>query len=116
MTENKRTVDEYMDAFEKGDHERVLSCLTDDVEWDIPGAFHVFGKEAFDAEIENEGFVGHPAIAVTRMTEENDVVIAEGTVRAQKKDGDFLNLRYCDVFDMQNGKIKRLTSYLMEVK
>jgi ketosteroid isomerase-like protein len=116
MTENKRTVDEYMEAFEKGDHERVLSCLTDDVEWDIPGAFHVFGKEAFDGEIENEGFVGHPAIAVTRMTEENDVVIAEGTVRAQKKDGDFLNLRYCDVFDMQNGKIKRLTSYLMEVK
>jgi hypothetical protein len=44
MTENKRTVNEYMDGFRRSDHEQILSCLTDDVEWEIPGAFHVRGK------------------------------------------------------------------------
>jgi ketosteroid isomerase-like protein len=112
MTENKRIVEKYMDGFRKSDHEQILSCLTDDVEWEIPGAFHVTGKEAFDREIENDGFVGSPT---TRMTEENDVVIAEGSVRSAKKAGGLLNLKFCDVFEMQDGKIRRLISYLMEV-
>lgn len=116
MTGNKRAVDQYMDGFRKSDHAQILSCLTDDVEWEIPGAFHVTGKDAFDKEIENEAFVGSPTIAVTRMMEENDVVVAEESVRAQKKDGEVLRLKFCDVFDMHAGKIKRLTSYLSEVQ
>jgi uncharacterized protein len=116
MSENKHTVDQYMDGFRRSDHAQILSCLTDDVEWEIPGVFHLRGKEAFDQEIENDAFVGRPAITVTRMMEENDVVVAEGLVRTQRKDGQALSLRYCDVFAMQAGKIKHLTSYLMEVK
>lgn len=113
MTLNKATIEKYMDGFRKGDHEQILSCLTEDVEWLIPGAFHVNGKAAFDREIENDQFTGNPLITVSRMTEENDVVVAEGTVRAQKKDGTFIDLAMCDVFEMRGGKIKRLVSYLM---
>ena len=116
MTENKKTVDRYMDAFRRTDHAEILSCLTDDVEWLIPGAFHKRGKEAFDKEIENDAFIGHPAITVTRLTEEDDVVVAEGLVRTQRKDGAILNLAFCDVFEMRGGKIRRLISYLMETK
>ncbi|HET9314185.1 MAG TPA: nuclear transport factor 2 family protein, partial [Vicinamibacteria bacterium] len=61
-------------------------------------------------------FVGHPAIAVSRLTEEDDVVVAEGSVRAPRQDGSVLNLVFCDVFDMRAGKIRRLVSYLMESK
>ncbi|MRR33146.1 nuclear transport factor 2 family protein [bacterium] len=116
MSENKTTVEIYMDGFNRSNHEQILSCLTEDVEWELPGAFHVFGKAAFDKEIENDAFVGSPTITITRMIEENDVVIAEGAVRVEKKAGGFLNVVFCDVFVMQNAKIKRLTSYLVEVK
>jgi ketosteroid isomerase-like protein len=116
MTENKRTVERYMDGFRKSDHELVLSCLTDDVEWEMPGAFHLTGKAAFDGEIENDAFVGSPTITVTRMTEENDVVVAEGSVRTQRKAGGFLSGVFCDVFVMQGGKIRRLITYFAEVK
>lgn len=116
MSANKLTVHRYMEAFGRSDHEGVLACLTEDVEWDIPGAFHVVGKAAFDGEIENEAFVGRPTITVTRLTEENDVVVAEGHVRCARKDGGMLNAVFCDVFEMRNGKIKRLVSYLMEIK
>ena len=116
MTENKRTIEKYMAGFRASDHEQILSCLTDDVEWEIPGMFHSRGKAAFDKEIENDAFVGRPDIAVSRLTEEGDVVVAEGSVRAQKRDGGALSLRFCDVFIMQAAKIKRLTSYLMEIK
>ncbi len=115
MSRNKQTVQKYMDAFARTDHAEVLSCLTDDVEWLIPGMFHITGKDAFDKEIENDAFVGSPTINVTRMTEEDDVVVAEGSVRAARSDGGLLNAVFCDVFVMQSAKIRHLTSYLMEV-
>jgi ketosteroid isomerase-like protein len=116
VTENKKTVERYMDGFIKSDHQRILSCLTEDVEWKMPGAFHLVGKDAFDQEIENDAFVGSPAMTITRMVEENDVVIGGGAVRVKRKDGGFLNAVFCDVFAMKNAKIRRVTSYLVELK
>ena len=116
MSENKKVVERYMDGFNKSDHMQILSCLTDDVEWILPGAFHLKGKDAFDKEIENPAFEGKPVIVITRMKEENNIVIAEGTVRAKKKGAEYMNLVFCDVFEMRNGLINKLTSYLMEVK
>jgi ketosteroid isomerase-like protein len=114
MNLNKTTVRKYIDGFAKGDHEQILSCLTDDVEWLIPGMFHVAGKEAFEREIENDAFVGLPTLGITRLTEENDIVVAEGTVRAERRDGGFLDAVFCDVFEMKGGRIRKLISYLME--
>ena len=115
MSPNKATVERYLEGFNRGDHAQILSCLTEDVVWDLPGAFHLVGKEAFDKEIENPAFAGRPSITTSRMTEENDVVVAEGSVRTQRVDGRFLDLRFCDVFVMHDGKIRQLISYLMEV-
>lgn len=116
MSPNKQTVQKYMDAFARSDHAGVLSCLTDDVEWLIQGAFRITGKNAFDKEIENPAFVGSPTITITRMTEEADVVVAEGGVRCARKDGGLLNAVFCDVFVMQGARIRHLTSYLMQVE
>ena len=116
MTPNKRTIEAYMEGFRRTDRPKILSCLTDDVEWVLPGAFHVRGKDDFAGHIVDEGFVGQPLITVSRLTEEDDVVVAEGSVQAPKQDGSFLNLVFCDVFDMRDGKIRRLVSYLMETK
>ena len=100
MTDNKKTVERYLDGFNKSDHTQILSCLTDDVVWDMPGAFHLVGKESFDKEIENDAFVGKPVITTTRIVEENDVVVVEGKVMASKREGGFLNAVFCDVFEM----------------
>jgi ketosteroid isomerase-like protein len=114
MTQNKATIEAYIDGFRRTDRPQVLSCLTDDVEWEIPGTFRIRGKDEFERHIVDEGFVGSPAITVTRLTEVDDVVVAEGRVRTQRKDGAFLELAFCDVFEMRDGKIRRLVSYLME--
>jgi len=116
MSENKIVVEKYIDGFNKSDHKQILSCLTDDVEWILPGVFHLCGKNEFDKEIENPAFEGKPAIVVTRIIEENNIVIAEGTVRAKKRAAESINLVFCDVFEMKDALIKKLTSYLMEIK
>lgn len=116
MSRNKITVQYYIDGFNKSNHAQILSCLTDDIEWIMPGTFHLTGKDAFDNEIENDAFTGNPIVKTTRMTEEHDVVIAEGTVCARQKAGSFLNAVFCDVFEMENTKIKRLITYLVNLK
>jgi uncharacterized protein len=111
ISENKKTVAAYMDGFRNTDHAQILACLTDDVVWDMPGYFHHVGKEAFDKEIENDNFVGKPVIHVFRMVEEDNVVVAEGAVQCEMKAGGILDALFCDVFHMENGKIRRLTTY-----
>jgi uncharacterized protein len=105
MTRNKETVQRYMAAYGRWDHAEVLACLTDDVEWVVPGAFHLVGRQAFDNEIEGQGAAGPPEIAVSRMIEEGDVVVAEGSVRNALQDGGVLSLVFCDVFLMRDGRI-----------
>ena len=113
---NKKTVELYMEGFRQSDHEKILSCLADDVIWEMPGYFLLKGKDEFDKEIENDAFEGRPEISLIRMIEENNIVIAEGAVRAKFKNGDWMDALFCDVFHFENGKIKQLTTYLMQVK
>jgi uncharacterized protein len=114
MTDNKKTVQQYMDGFNASDHARILACLTDDVVWIMPGFIHLTGKQAFDKEIENDYFIGSPSITIIRMVEENNIVVAQGTVQCKKKDGGMLDAVFCDVFHMENGKIKQLDTYQMD--
>ena len=116
MTPNQKTIELYMEGFRQTNHPQVLSCLTDDVEWIVPGIFHVRGKLDFEQHIVDEGFAGHPEIVVSRWLEDGDVVVAEGSVRAPRVDGTSLNLVFCDVFEMRLTKIRRLTSYLVVMK
>lgn len=113
MSANTKTVEAYLDGFRRTDRQLILSCLTDDVEWLIPGAFHVHGIGQCAEHIVDEGFAGNPEISVSRMLEADDVVIVEGSVRAPREDGSALDLAFCDMFDMRGGRIRRLVSYLM---
>lgn len=110
---NKKIVEKYMDGFRTTDHSKILSCLADNVVWDMPGFFYHEGKEAFDKEIENPNADGHPDINITRLVEEGNIVIAEGSVKAKLKDGNMIDAVFCDVFHFTDGKIIKLTTYLM---
>lgn len=57
---DKRIVERYIDGFNKTDHEQILSCLTDDIEWTVFGRFRITDKEAYDANIEGPDPAGVP--------------------------------------------------------
>ena len=86
MSHQKQIVTTYMDGFRTTDHKKILSCLTDDVVWEMPGFFYHEGIKAFDKEIENPNADGHPDISIIRLIEEGNIVVAEGTVKAKMKE------------------------------
>lgn len=112
-SQQKEIVERYMDGFRATDHAKILSCLTEDVVWEMPGFFYHEGKAAFDKEIENPMADGNPEITITRLVEEGNIVMAEGAVKARLKVGDPIDAVFSDVFHFKNGLISRLTSYLM---
>lgn len=115
MSTNTQTVETYLDGFRKGDNEQILSCLTDDIEWTVFGAFHLTGKQAYDAEINAPGFASPPELEVVRMVEQNDVVMAELAGSVVRDTGDVMRMSMAEVFVMRGGKIAERRAWVVEL-
>jgi uncharacterized protein len=111
MSQRKEVVETYMEGFRRNDHELILSTLTDDVVWELFGYTTLSGKDAFDKEIENPGFVGSPELTIDRLVEEADTVVAIGRGKVARRDGDPLSFVFSDVFTFTDDKINRLETY-----
>lgn len=112
MSEQKALVETYMDGFRNGDHDAILDCLTEDVTWHIAGHTTKEGKLDFAGEIVNEAFEGLPTLAVHRMVEEGNTVVAIGEGRATHRTNGEFRFAYSDVFIFRGKLIERVESYL----
>src|ERR671922_1236493 len=106
MSRNIEIVNTYLDGFRKNDHEQILSCLTDDIEWTVFGAFHLTGKEAYDKAIDGAPeFIDPPELEVVRMVEQDNVVMAELTGTARRAAGGGMRMSLAGGFVIRGGKI-----------
>jgi ketosteroid isomerase-like protein len=112
----KEIVERYFEGFRRSDHAMILALLTDDVIWDLPGFKHLEGKEAFDGEIENPDFEGSPILAIDRLVEEGETVVAIGTGQGKHKVAGPFKFAYCDVFTFNGDLIQRVESYVVPIK
>ena len=109
MTANKQIVE----ALDSADKSKLRGLLADDVEW-VEWADGVPATGAIQRG--KEAYIGNYCDDVltrtsTRLVEEGNTVVAEGTVRVTKKDGRTFTVRYCNIFELANGKVKRKSSY-----
>ena len=110
MSPNKKVIEAHMTA---PDRSKAAEFLADDVEWIEwgdgvpPTGVRTRGKAAF---VQNYGDDELRA-EIARMTEEGNVVVVEGTAHVHKKDGSKLSVRFCDIFELEHGKIKRKSSF-----
>src|SRR4029453_3255772 len=111
---NIETVNTYLDGFRKNDHEQILSCLTNDIEWTVFGAFHLIGKEAYDEAIDGAPeFIDPPELKVVRVVEQGDVVMAELTGRAKRAAGGEMRMSMAEVFVMRGGRIAERRAWVI---
>lgn len=99
-------------------HADLAAFLTNDVEWiewadGVPASgARKHGQPAFIQNFGDDELRATP----TRITEENNVVVVEGTIHVRKKDGTLFTVQSCNIFELVNGKIKRLSSFGALVK
>jgi uncharacterized protein len=119
MSPNKQVVESYQSSLGNLDWDAVSLCLADDVErveWadGFPtSGVPTRGKAAVLKDMEAPRKF---PIEATRMTEENTVVVAECVVRVPLDDGGSFVGRALSVYELENGKITRMTSFVAEDK
>jgi ketosteroid isomerase-like protein len=114
MSRNTETVNAYLDGFRRNDHERILSCLTEDIQWTVFGAFQLTGKAAYDKAIDGAPeFIDPPDLQVVRMVEQGDVVMAELTGTAKRAAGGEMRMSMAEVFVMRDGKIAERRAWVI---
>lgn len=111
MSMRKDVVEKYIDGFRRGDHEQILSCLTDDVRWEIYGHATIRGKSEFEGAIESDATPGLPTLTIDRLIEEGDSVVAVGGGNVALAVGGRLTFVFSDVFTFTGDAISRLESY-----
>jgi uncharacterized protein len=115
MSANKRLIESYLSTTDRA---TAAPLLAEDVEWiewgdGVPATgVRTRGKAAFIANFGTDEM----RCDISRLTEEGNVVVAEGTVRVHKKDGQKLRVQFVDIFEVENGKVRRLTSFGALVK
>jgi ketosteroid isomerase-like protein len=114
MSRNTDTVTAYLDGFRKNDHAQILSCLTDDIQWTVFGAFRLTGKEAYDRAIDGAPeFIDPPELEVVRMVEQGNVVMAELTGTAKRAAGGEMRMSMAEVFVMRDSRIAERRAWVV---
>jgi ketosteroid isomerase-like protein len=111
MSPHKAIVNKYIDGFRRSDHAQILSCLSDDILWQLHGYKTLRGKSAFDAEIENDAFEGSPTITLDQIIEEGFTVVATGSGSVAKRSGERMKFVFSEVFTFAGDSISRLDTY-----
>ncbi len=117
MSPNKQVVATYQESLGNLDWDAVTSCLTEDVErveWaeGFPSSgVPVRGRTAVVKDMEAPRKF---QIEATRLTEEDNVVVAECVVRVPLETGGMFVGQCCTIYDLEDGKIRRISSFVAE--
>jgi uncharacterized protein len=110
VTVRKNVVERYVDGFRRGDVPQILSCLSDDVVWALHGDKTLVGKAAFAGEAGRGGGV-NPELAIDRLIEEGDTVVAVGHGIVAVGDSGPTDFVFCEVFTVSGELVSRLDTF-----
>lgn len=119
VAENKRIVQAFYDAANRGDTEGFMGQLADDVTWTNIGSTKYSGtytgKNELTARLLGPVFgqlKAGIASTIHNIIAEADFVVVQLSGHSETKDGRPYNNTYCHVFRIRAGKIGEVTEYL----
>ena len=112
---NKEIIRKLNKGFEMDDIEVILSCLADDIRWEVAGHFIAMGKDEYRKQIHNDAFEGAPIITIKNEIAEGDDVAVEGSVESKMKNGTIFKALFHNTYTLENEKVKSMTSYVVPI-
>ncbi len=109
---------EFGKAFNKGDVDGILACVTDDFEWrlaegpDKPDGCIVRGKEQVRAALqERDREIAEIRFSETEVTITPEKVFGSFRATGKTRDGEEIDRRGLDIYEIRDGKIALKDSY-----
>ncbi|RPF53877.1 nuclear transport factor 2 family protein [Aquisalibacillus elongatus] len=117
-TERQKFFESFNEAFMIGDIDFILDSVTEDVRWEMVGDDLIVGKDAL-----REALGGMQTNDSFKLTIHNTIThgiaaSVNGVITFTTKEGEPKKYGFCDVYRLdsfKSGKIKELTSYVVEM-
>lgn len=109
-----RIVKEINEAFANGDVGSFDRYLAEDTRWQIIGISTITGKTNIMNSLGKNDLQEVPFVTAKEFTLEGSSIIVESRGQATRKSGSTYDAVYRDVYILENGKIRELTTYVIE--
>ncbi len=113
---NKTIVEKINDAFSANDVEGFLANCAEDVSWTMVGDRAVKGKDAIRSFMAEMGSIEPPIFGVDRMIADDNSVVCYGGMTMKDDKGQNSNWNYCDIYHFADGKVERMSSFVIKEK
>jgi ketosteroid isomerase-like protein len=113
---NKEIIMQVIDAFDTGNSGVITGHMTNDAEWYFLGDQAYIGLESI-----KKFFNDHKEVKVTSSIKnhiivDGDTIAVSGEIACTTSKGILCDMYYCDIYEMEKFKIKKLTSYTVDKK
>jgi uncharacterized protein len=113
---NNETIHQVIDAFDNNDTESILGLVTNNVEWHMLGDQVIKGKDGMKAFFEKNADMKMLTSTKDHIIVEGDRAAVDGHVQCTDKNGKLMDMYYCDVYELEQGKVKKMVSYTINKK
>ncbi len=107
------------EAFANNDTDFIAENITEDIQWTMIGTPTIRGKSEFlkaIAQVEKEGNMD---VKINQIITHGNTAAVEGIMKVADRQGSTKTYAFCDLYKLngfKNGKIKTLTSYIIETE
>jgi ketosteroid isomerase-like protein len=114
----KEIVQQVINAFDNNNVDKVLSLFADDVKWTMKGSAITIMNSKDEVGKFLGGMEDVKMVSSTKdhIVVENNTAAVDGLVQCRGKNGEEMAMYYADFYELENGKVKTLTSYIIDKK
>lgn len=120
MTSNREAfIQEFSEAFGRGDTDHVAATITDDIRWHVVGSERVEGKDAVVTALQSQFADSTSELSIKHIISHGKNVAVNGTLKIRPHSGDVKTYAFCHIIDLsgfKNALVKQITTYQIEIK
>jgi ketosteroid isomerase-like protein len=118
MTAQTKFLQQFNEAFAKGDINYISQQVTDDIEWNMVGDFSLKGKKAFDDSLQEMKGTETLDMQILNTIINGKFAAVDGTMKIKESSGNIKSFGFCDLYEFNNdgNKIRKMTSYIVPVE
>ena len=119
MNTKTKFLRDFNEAFVRNDADFLSACITDDVYWNIINDQVFDGAEAFVKGIRSMKSDAITNLQIHHIITHGSEAAVNGEIEMKFSDGKISRFAFCDIYELsgfKHPKVKKMTSYVMELK
>ncbi|MBB6110826.1 Ketosteroid isomerase-related protein [Mucilaginibacter lappiensis] len=114
----KEIVLQVIDAFDNNDVDKILDLFADDVIWTMKGSNLTISNGKDEVEKFLSGMEDVKVVSSTydHLIVDGNKAAVDGFIQCKNKNSEEINMHYADFYELENDRVKILTSYIVDKK